>query len=153
MVDDGNGQAEVVVVKRGPRLVDVGLILIVGVALGALVSGLVRSDRSEPAIGQVRLVGCGNHVTLVVDAEDLPHGPYELHASLGDGDRVLPLTNSMTFPLIGAQRDYQSLVPDDGRLWIVANVPLAKGQPLQYELVGSDSEVVVGGTFQPNTCL
>lgn len=60
-------------------------------------------------------------MTLVVDAEHLGDGPYELQASLGT--RFLPVVNSMSQVLIGSEADHQYLVPDSGDLRVVVTLP------------------------------
>lgn len=150
-MDEGVKQGEVIV--RGvSRWWGIGLVFIIGVATGSVASGLASSEGSELPVADARLVGCGADVTLILDVEDLSSRPYELHASLGARDRVLPLVNSMTHPLVGAHQDHQSLIPQDGRLLIVASVPLGKGYALQYELLDSGSQVVLEGVLEPNTC-
>ena len=60
-------------------------------------------------------------MTLVIDAEHLDGGTYELQASIGQ--RFLPVVNSMTRALVGSEVDHQYLVPDDGDLRVVVTLP------------------------------
>lgn len=130
----------------------IALVFVLGVATGVLASGLMGAVDSELPAGDARLVGCGANVTLIVDAGNLSDRTYELRASFAAREgALLPLINSMTHPLVGTHRGYQSLVPHDGRLLVVANVPVGKDSPLRYELVDGDAQVVLDGAL-PHTC-
>lgn len=124
------------------------MIFAVGIGLGAVGSRLGSDSRNADGDDAI-VVGCGADVTLIVDADDLGPGLHELRASVGD--RMLPMINSMTYPLVGKHRGHQWLVPDGGRLLIVANVPVGKGNTLRYELVGDGSEPAASGVL-PSTC-
>lgn len=145
--DDSHGKSAQTIVRTAPRWLGAAAIFAMGVGIGALAFDGDTSTQEvslEDAIG----IGCGV-VTLVVDAEDLPGGAYGLRASVGR--RMLPMINSMTYPLIGAHRDHQLLTPDDGRILVVANVPAGAGEAGRWELVGGDAEPAAGGVL-PDTC-
>lgn len=114
--------------------------------------GLAAASYSEPDAGVngAVMVGCGSEVTLIVDADDLQGGTYEFRASVGD--RMLPMTNSMTFPLVGSHRGHQWVVPDHRRLLLVAQVPAGGADPVRYELVDGESEPVIEGTLGRAAC-
>lgn len=148
-VDRAELRANQEVVRATPRWLAGVAIFLLGAGVGALAFGLDTSD-PDAAVEDSIAVGCGAQVTLIVDAKDLPAGIYELRASVGD--RMLPMINSMMYPLIGAHRGHQSVLPDDGRLLLVANVPVGKGNDLRYELVGDDLKRAFSGSLNPNTC-
>ncbi len=147
-VDGAELRASQEVVRATPRWLAGVAIFLLGVGVGALAFGLDTSD-PDAAVEDSIAVGCGAQVTLIVDAKDLPAGIYVLRASVDD--RMLPMINSMTYPLIGEQRGHQSVLPDDGRLLLVANVPVGVGNDLRYEVVGGDSKPVFSGSLKP-TC-
>ena len=145
--DDSHGESAQTIVRTAPRWLGAAAIFAVGVGIGALAFDGAPSTQEvslDDAIG----IGCGV-VTLVVNAEDLPGGTYELRASVGP--RMLPMINSMTYPLIGAHQGHQLLTPDDGRILVVANVPAGAGEAGRWELVGGDAEPAAGGVL-PDTC-
>lgn len=138
------------IVRRTPRWLAGVAILVVGIAVGAVGSRLGTSDGRNPSVDGAAVVGCGAEKTLVLDVADLPPGSYELRASVGD--RMLPMINSMTYPIVGTHRGHQSLVPHDGRLLLAADVPVGTSNPLRYELVDDGSGQVVGGTIRAEQC-
>lgn len=148
---DGAHESSQEVVSRTPRWLPVVAIFAVGVWVGAVGFGGGGTEESPgSAVDGAAAVGCGGDLTLIVDADGLEEGAYELRASVGD--RMLPMINSMTYPLIGMHRDHQLVVPDGGRLLIVANVPVGEGSALRYELVGDGSKAAVSGALQPEAC-
>jgi len=105
----------------------------VGVLGGAALHAWLDEGGSEGGEPRVVAFGCRGSVTLVVDAEDLSHDAYELRATLGD-DRMLPLINAMTEPIVGQHRNHQYIEPDKGRLLVAANW-ISTQVSVEYELV------------------
>jgi hypothetical protein len=140
-VDGAELRASQEVVRATPRWLAGVAIFLLGVGVGALAFGLDTSD-PDAAVEDSIAVGCGAQVTLIVDAKDLPAGIC---------DRMLHMINSMMYPLIGAHRGHQWVLPDDGRLLLVANVPIGKGNDLRYELVGDDSKPVFSGSLNTSS--
>ena len=135
--------------RRTPHWLVGAVFFAFGLAVGAIAVDRSTPGSPRPEGDDAMIVGCGADVGLIIDVDDLEAGRYELRASVGD--RMLPMINSMTFPIVGEHRQHQWVVPDEGRLLLVARVPLGRRDPLRYELVGGDLDAAARGVL-PITC-
>lgn len=128
----------------------VAVVLVVSVA--GLFAWTSLRGSSPTAVVRAVAVSCGGTMTLVIDAEHLDEGPYELQASIGP--RFLPVLNSMTQTLVGSEDDHQYLVPDDGDLRVVATLPAGLAE-VDYALLrvgAGDRPVVANETLEVEEC-
>jgi hypothetical protein len=140
------------VVRGAPRSPVAAAVVVTAATFGVglLAGGNLFGGEHRAALPvEAVAIGCVGNVTLTVGLEGLADGTYDLRASVGD--RMLPMTNSMTYAMVGSSRGHQSVVPDEGRLLLVANVPAGADRTVRYEIVGVDG-VVANGTVAPQDC-
>lgn len=150
MTGDTMHSSEVVAVGTN-RWATIGLVAVVAAAAGVFVgTRLDSSTTPQPSDPLAAAFECGGTTTLVVDVAGLDDIDYELRAELRPRI-MLPLTNDMTEPLVGAHQDHQYLHPDEGRILVAAAVP-NNGGAVPYEIVAVGGGVIASGTGPVHPC-